>query len=112
MIVHSNVPEYAEGWEEDFIVPKQFSEKTMYVLQSGKMTKSARAEIVQMTASKMLNCCKYPTTQQCNEIGRKIFRDVLHGKDDTTGDGYVSGSYIHIYCGICDLCCNFVGIMV
>lgn len=87
MQVHSNVPNYAEGWEEDFVVPKQFSEKTMYVLQSGKITKSARSEIVQMTASKMLNCCKYPTSDQCEEIGKKIFQDIMHSKGK---DGYVS----------------------
>lgn len=78
------------------MVPKQFSEKTMYILQSGKMSKSGRSEIVQMTASKMLNFCKYPTSDQCDEIGKKIFQDIMHGKGK---DGFVSSykaSYIYI----------------
>lgn len=53
------------------------------------MTKSAWAEIVQTTCSLMLNYCKYPTSDQCDEIGRKIFWNILNGKGDTTGDGYV-----------------------
>ena len=71
-------------------MPTQFSEATMEVLTSGSMSKSARREIVQMTASKMLNYCKYPTSQQYNEVGRKIVNHLLQGKKDTSGSGYVS----------------------
>ena len=77
------------------MVPKQFSEKTMYILQSGKMSKSGRSEIVQMTASKMLNSCKYPTSDQCDEIGKKIFQDIMHGKGT---DGFVSKVILNFYC--------------
>ena len=96
----SNVPDRAEGWEDDFKVPTQFSQSTMAVLASGQMTKSAKTEIVQVTASKMLNFCKYPKTPQHEVIGKKIVADILHGRKDTTGSGYVS----HQYVGECSLC--------
>ena len=38
-IISSNVPNRAEGWEDDFKVPTQFSQSTMAVLASGQMTK-------------------------------------------------------------------------
>ena len=78
----------------------QFSQSTMAVLASGQMTKSARTEIVQATASKMLNFCKYPTTPQHEVIRKKIVADILHGRKDTTESGYVS----HQCVGKCSLC--------
>ena len=72
------------GWEEDFVVPTQFSERTMATLHSGNTTKSAR------TVAKMLGHCKYPTLEQYEEVARKIFKHVLKGKGDTLGCGYVS----------------------
>ena len=88
--IPSNVPDRAEGWEDDFKVPTQFSQCTMAVLASGKMTKSAKAEIVQATVSKMLNYCKYPTTAQQEVIAKKITAVVMHGRKDSTGSGFVS----------------------
>ena len=88
--IPSNVPDYLEGWEEDFTVPTQFSERTMGVLSSGVMSKSARAEIIQATSAKMLNFCKYPTAHQCNIIAKKISTHLLNGKKDSTGTGFVS----------------------
>ena len=88
--IKSTVPDYLAGWEHDFSVPMQFSESTMKILTSEYMSKSARREIVQMTASKMLNYCKYPTLQQYNEVGRKIVNHLLHGKKDGSGSGHVS----------------------
>ena len=99
-IISSNVPNRAEGWEDDFKVPTQFSQSTMAVLASGQMTKSARTEIVQATPSKMLNFCKYPTTPQHEVIRKKIVANILHGRKDTTESGYVS----HQYVGECSLC--------
>ena len=98
------------GWEEDFVVPTQFSERTMATLHSGNMTKSARTEIIQMTVAKMLGHCKYPTLEQYEEVARKIFKHVLKGKGDTLGCGYVSYCMVAIsfnsiilYCCVRDL---------
>ena len=88
--IPSNVPDRAEGWEDNFKVPTQFSQSTMAVLASGKITKFARAEIIQTTVSKMLNFCKYLTTSQHEVIGKKITADLLHGRKDSTGSGSVS----------------------
>ena len=90
MTIMSTVPNYLDGWEEDFRIPTQFSEATMQVLTSRSMSKSARKEIVQMTASKMLNYCKYPSEIQYHEVGKKIVNGLLHGKKDSSGSGYVS----------------------
>ena len=68
----------------------QFSQCTMAVLASGKITKSAKAEIVQTTVSKMLNFCKYPTTAQQEVIAKKITADIMHGRRDSTASGFVS----------------------
>ena len=88
--ITSNVPDYLEGWEENFTAPTQFSERTMGVLSSGLMSKSARAEITQATTAKMLNFCKYPTADQYNIVAKKIVTNLLNGKKDSTGTGFVS----------------------
>jgi len=95
--IPSNVPDYLEGWEEDFSVPTQFSERTMGVLSSGLMSKSARAEIVQATTAKMLNFCKYPTAQQYNIVAKKIVNSLLNGKKDSTGTGFVSRMLFKVF---------------
>ena len=59
-------------------------------LSNGNVTDFARTEIIQMTASKMLNHCKYPSTEQYAVVARKIVTDLLSGKGDTYGTGYVS----------------------
>ncbi|XP_065893396.1 uncharacterized protein [Dysidea avara] len=88
--ITSNVPDYLEGWEENFTAPTQFSERTMGVLSSGLMSKSARAEITQATTAKMLNFCKYPTADQYNIVAKKIVTNLLNGKKDSTGTGFGS----------------------
>ena len=86
----STVPDLLNGWEDDFIVPTQFSEKTMAAISTGNLTSSARAEIVQMSAAKMLSYCKYPSSIQYETVASKIVAKVLKGKGDTFGSGHVS----------------------
>lgn len=83
------VPDYADGWEDDFAVPTQYSERTMEKLSNRNVSDFARTEIIQMTASKMLNHCKYPSTDQYTVVARKIVTDLLGGKGDTNRTGYV-----------------------
>lgn len=61
----------------------------MAVLVSGKMTKSVKAEI---TVSKMLNFVTNATTaqQEVNVTVKKITADIVHGRIDSTGSGFVS----------------------
>ena len=85
-----SVPDHLVGWEDDFVVPTQFSNATMCSLSSGKLSSSARREIVQQVAAKMLSYCKYPTSQQFETVASKIVKDLLKGKGDALGNGYVS----------------------
>ena len=85
-----SVPDHLVGWEDDFVVPTQFSNTTMCSLSSGKLSSSARREIVQQVAAKMLSYCKYPTSQQFETVASKIVKDLLKGKGDALGNGYVS----------------------
>ena len=89
----SNVPDTLNGWEEEFVVPSQFSERTMGSISSGNITSSARAEIVQMTVAKMLSYCKYPTAVQYETVARNIVHTILKGKGDRLGSGHVSFLY-------------------
>lgn len=86
----SDVPDTLNGWEEEFTVPSQFSERTMASLSSGNITSSARAEIIQMTVAKMLSYCKYPTALQYETVARNIVATILKGKGDRIGSGHVS----------------------
>ena len=85
----SNVPDTLNGWEEEFVVPSQFSERTMTSISSGNTTSSARAEITQMTVAKMLSYCKYPSAIQYETVARNIVTAVLKGKGDRIGSGHV-----------------------
>ena len=85
----SDVPDTLNGWEEEFTVPSQFSERTMASLSSGNITSSARAEIIQMTVGKMLSYCKYPTALQYETVARNIVATILKGKGDRIGSGHV-----------------------
>ena len=89
----SNVPDTLNGWKEHFVVPSQFSERTMASISSGNITSSARAEIVQMTVAKMLSYCKYPTAVQYETVARNIVTTILRGKGDRLGSGHVSFFY-------------------
>ena len=42
----SNVPDALNGWEEEFVVPSQFSERTMTSISNDNPTSSARNETI------------------------------------------------------------------
>ena len=94
-----NVPDTLNGWEEGFVVPSQFSERTMASISSGNITSSARNEIIQMIVAKMLSYCKYPTAIQYETVARNIVATVLKGKGDRIGSGHVSF--------VCIKCANY-----
>ncbi len=85
----STVPDRLEGWEEVFEVPTQYSESSMLAISKGELTSSARREIVQSVASKMLNKCKYPTSEQIDVVASKIVAKIK-GSRDGLGTGHVS----------------------
>ena len=62
----------------------------MAMLASGKITKLAKAKIVQATILIMLNYCKYPTTSQQEVIAKKITAVIMHGRKDSMGSRFVS----------------------
>ena len=103
-IAVSNVPDSLNGWEDDFVVPSQFSEATMLAIGNENLTSTARAEIVQMTSAKMLSYCKYPTTLQYEVVASKIVSSLLKGKGDSIGNGYVSvlQNYVASFILICN----------
>ena len=68
----SGVPNYAEGWENDFIIPSQYSEDTMAALRNKKIGDKHRHEIVQEICSRMINVCKYPTSKQRKIVATKL----------------------------------------
>ena len=86
----STVPDRLDGWEETFDVPTQYSESSMLAISKGELTSSARREIVQSVASKMLNNCKYPTTDQIDVVASKIVE--IKGSCDNLGTGHVRSS--------------------
>jgi len=86
----SNVPDALNSWEHNFVVPSQFSERTMVSIGSGNLTSSARSEIVQMTVAKILNYCKYPTAIQYETVASKIVLNLLKVNGGTFGNGHVS----------------------
>ena len=83
----STVPDRLGGWEETFEIPSQYSESSMLAISKGELTSSARREIVQSVASKMLNNCKYPTTDQV--VASRIV-EKIKGSRDSLGTGHVS----------------------
>lgn len=87
----STVPDRLDGWEETFDVPTQYSESSMLAISKGELTSSARREIVQSVASKMLNNCKYPTTDQIDVVASKIV-EKIKGSRDYLGTGHVRSS--------------------
>ena len=103
-IAISNVPDSLNGWEDDFVVPSQFSEATMLAIGNENLTSEARAETVQMTSAKMLSYCKYPTTSQYEVVASKIVNSLLKGKGDSILNGYVSvlQNYVVSFILICN----------
>lgn len=82
------VPDRLDGWEDSFEVPEQFSTSTMLALHNGQLNGSARREIVQAVASKIMNICRYPTTGQMNVVAAKIAHKL--NVQDTLGTGHAS----------------------
>ncbi len=87
------VPDKSEGWENDFIIPTQYSVKAMGAIAKGQLTSQARREIVQSISSKMLNNAKYPTITQVDVVSSKIIVSIK-GTRDRLGTGYVSTAHI------------------
>ena len=83
------VPDRQPGWEDDFVVPKQYSQTVMIELTSGQITTTTRRAIVQDVAAKCLNYCKYPTSGQIEVVASKIV-STFPILADTIGTGHVS----------------------
>lgn len=97
--VVTQVPDHIDGWEDNFEIPVQFSTSTMAAITKKQLNSTARREIVQATASKIMNVCRYPTMQQVNVVASKIVGYI--GVKDTFGVGYVSlpkpTIYMYVY---------------
>ena len=63
----------------------------MVAISKGELTSSARREIVQLVASKMLNNCKYPTTNQIDVVASNIVKKIKDSRD-SLGTGHVRSS--------------------
>lgn len=83
------VPDRLPGWEDTFVVPKQYSQTVMAELTSGRVTGTTRRAITQDVATKCLNYCKYPTSGQLEVVASKIVA-VFPILADTIGTGHVS----------------------
>ena len=83
-------PDIKLGWEEEFIVPSQFSEQIMATLSSGNMTRSARVEIIQITLSKKKSWINTLVKSNTKRLQEKIFFMPSKEKGDTLGYVYVS----------------------
>lgn len=84
-----SVPDHLPDWEDDFTVPKQYSEIIMAELTTGRVTDITRHAIVQDVAAKCPNYCKYPSSNQIQVVASKIVSTFPITKD-TTGTGSVS----------------------
>ena len=85
----SNVPDYAEGWENDFIIPQQYSEDTMTALRNKRIADKHRHEITQEICSRMINFCKYPTKKQRNIVAAKLVQKFPQLRDCSFTCGHV-----------------------
>ena len=84
------VPDRLPGWEDNFVLPKQFSKSIMEALASGlPLPDNARSFIVRDVAGRMLNHCKYPSTMQIGVVASKLVKQ-FPSLEDTLGTGYVS----------------------
>ena len=84
-----SVPDHLTGWEDDFSVPKQYSEVVMAELTTGQVTDTTIRAIVQDVAVKCLNYCKYRSNNQIQVVASKIVSTFPIFKD-TIGTGSVS----------------------
>ena len=85
----SDVPSYAEGWENDFIIPSQYSEDTMAALRNKRIGDKHRYEIVQEICSRIINICKYPTGKQRNIVAAKLILKFPQLRDTNFTCGHV-----------------------
>ena len=81
-----------------FIIPQNFSARTMTALSSGDkmaITSAVRCEIVSTLATMVMVHTMYPTPEQYSFICQKLVKEheILH---DGFGCGYV-GSYFFVY---------------
>ena len=88
-----SVPDRLPGWEDNFVVPRQYSQRVMTELTIGKVTGTTRRSIIQDVASKCLNYCKYPSTHQIDTIASKIV-STFPVLADTIGTGHVCISVV------------------
>lgn len=82
------VPDRAEGWEDDFTVPKQYSGTVMAALTNGCISSNVHSQIVQDVATKMLSFCKYPSPTQYETVAYKLVTSYPILKD-SMGPGHV-----------------------
>ena len=81
----SDVPSYAEGWENDFIIPSQYSDDTMAALRNKRIGDKYRHEILRDSAGNMLAHYQYlqvsnwkRTKHRCCQINTKISSTTRH----------------------------------
>lgn len=86
------VPDRLAGWEEEFVIPKQYSGSVMAALTTGRITSNVRAQITQDIATKMLSYCKYPSPEQYERVSQKLVETFPILKD-SMGLGHVSSNY-------------------
>lgn len=82
------VPDRLPGWEEEFVVPKQYSDIVMGELTTNQVTSTTRRAVVKDVAAKCLNYCKYPTSEQLQVVASKIVA-TFPNLADTLGTGHV-----------------------
>ncbi len=85
------VPDRLDGWEEEFVVPKQYSGSVMAALTTGRITSNVRSQITQDVATKMLSYCKYPSPEQYEKVAQKLV-ECFPILKDSMGLGHVSSS--------------------
>ena len=83
------MPDRANGWEKEFVVPKQYSTAVMAALTQNKISSNIRNQIVQDVATKMLSHCKYPSAEQYETVAFKVVTEFPSLKD-SMGIGHVS----------------------
>ena len=65
-----NVPDRENGWEKEFVVPKQYSTAVMAVITQNKISSNIRNQIVQDVTTKMLSYCKYSSAEQYETVSK------------------------------------------
>lgn len=85
-----------EGWENEFVIPKQYSGTVMIALTNVRITTNVRAQIVQDVATKMMSYCKYPSTDQYETVAIKLVTAFPILKD-SMGPGHATLIAIAMY---------------